>query len=132
MLQCVAVCCSVLQCVAVCCSVLQCVAHVLYAVCPSLAPVVLQYIAVGYDAPRVMQCVAACCSLLRVLQCVACVTACCIFLQCVAVSSSKPAVGSPLAAADRNEIATDKIDNVVTGQLFGVIRVGIWIFHKRP
>jgi len=26
MLQCVAVCCSVLQCVAVCCSVLQCVA----------------------------------------------------------------------------------------------------------
>ena len=28
MLQCVAVCCSVLQCVAVCCSVLQCVAAV--------------------------------------------------------------------------------------------------------
>jgi len=29
-LQCVAVCCSVLQCVAVCCSVLQCIADVLY------------------------------------------------------------------------------------------------------
>ena len=40
MLQCVAVCCSVLQCVAVCCSVLQCVA-----VCCS-----------------VLQCVAVCCS----------------------------------------------------------------------
>ena len=46
MLQCVAVCCSVLQCVAVCCSVLQCVA-----VCCS-----------------VLQCAAVCCS---VLQCVA-------------------------------------------------------------
>ena len=46
MLQCVAVCCSVLQCAAVCCSVLQCVA-----VCCS-----------------VLQCVAVCCS---VLQCVA-------------------------------------------------------------
>ena len=40
MLQCVAVCCSVLQCAAVCCSVLQCVA-----VCCS-----------------VFQCVAVCCS----------------------------------------------------------------------
>ena len=29
MLQCVAVCCSVLQCIAVCCSVLQCVVSVL-------------------------------------------------------------------------------------------------------
>jgi len=33
-LQCVAVCCSVLQCVAVCCSVLQCVA--VFAVCCSV------------------------------------------------------------------------------------------------
>jgi len=41
-LQCVAVCCSLLQCVAVCCSVLQCVA-----VCCS-----------------VLQCVAVCCSVL--------------------------------------------------------------------
>jgi len=31
LLQCVAVCCSVLQCVAVCCSVLQCVRHEVYA-----------------------------------------------------------------------------------------------------
>ena len=46
MLQCGALCCSVLQCVAVCCSVLQCVA-----VCYS-----------------VLQCVAVCCS---VLPCVA-------------------------------------------------------------
>jgi len=44
--QCVAVCCSVLQCVAVCCSVLQC-----FAVCRS-----------------VLQCVAVCCN---VLQCAA-------------------------------------------------------------
>jgi len=42
-LQCVAVCCNVLQCVAVCCSVLQCVA-----VCCS-----------------VRQCVAVCCSVLQ-------------------------------------------------------------------
>ena len=46
MLQCAAVCCSVLQCVAVCCSVLQCAA-----VCC-----------------HILQCVAVCCS---VLQCVA-------------------------------------------------------------
>ena len=45
MLQCVAVCCSVLQCVAVCCSVSQCVA-----VCRS-----------------VLQCVAVCCSVLLCL-----------------------------------------------------------------
>jgi len=45
-LQCVAMCCSVLQCVAMCCSVLQCIA-----VCCS-----------------VLQCVAVCCS---VLQCIA-------------------------------------------------------------
>ena len=57
MLQCVAVCCSVLQCVAVCCSVLQC-----SAVCCS-----------------VLQCVAVCCNVLQcgavrcsVLQCVVC------------------------------------------------------------
>ena len=55
MLQCAAVCCSVLQCVAVCCSVLQCVA-----VCCS-----------------VLQCVAVCCSVLQ------CVAVCCSVLQCV-------------------------------------------------
>ena len=54
MLQCVAVCCSVLQCVAVCCSVLQCVA-----VCCSVS-----------------QCVAVCCS---VLQCV--VVCCSVYFQ---------------------------------------------------
>ena len=57
MLQCVAVCCSVLQCIAVCCSVLQCVA-----VCCS-----------------VFQCVAVCCSVLQ------CVPVCCSVSQCVAV-----------------------------------------------
>ena len=50
MLQCVAVCCSVLQCVAACCSVLQCVA-----VCCS----VLQCVAVRCS---MLQCVAVCCS----------------------------------------------------------------------
>ena len=50
MLQCVAVCCSVLQCVAACCSVLQCVA-----VCCS----VLQCVAVHCS---VIQCIAMCCS----------------------------------------------------------------------
>jgi len=51
-LQCVAVCCSVVQCVAVCCSVLQCVAA-----CCS----VLQRVAVC----SVLQCVAACCSVVQ-------------------------------------------------------------------
>ena len=55
MLQCVAVCCSVLQCVAVCCSMFQCVA-----VCCS----VLQYVTVCCN---MLQYVAVCCS---VLQCV--------------------------------------------------------------
>ena len=59
MLQCVAVCCSVLQCVVVCCSVLQCVA-----VCCS----VLQRVAVCCS---VLQCVAVCCSVLQ------CAAACC-------------------------------------------------------
>ena len=48
MLQCVAVCCSVLQCVAVCCSALQCVA-----LCCS-----------------VLHCVAVCCSVFPLLTCV--------------------------------------------------------------
>jgi len=81
MLQCVAVCCSVLQCVAaplvkalttvhvfarlpvVCCGVLQRVA-----VCCS----VLQCVAVCYS---VLQCVAVCCSVLQ------CVAACCSVLR---------------------------------------------------
>jgi len=52
-LQCVAVCCSVLLCVAVCCSVLQCIA-----VCCS----VLQCVAVCCS---VLQCIAVCCSVLH-------------------------------------------------------------------
>ena len=59
MLQCVAVCCSVLQCVAVCCSVLQCVA----VRCSAL------------------QCVAVCCSVLQ------CVAVCCSVLQCAQYST---------------------------------------------
>ena len=52
MLQCVAVCCSVLQCVAVCCSVLQCVA-----VCCSVLQCVAviseqSYSIVLYQCPR--------------------------------------------------------------------------------
>jgi len=66
-LQCVAVCCSVLRCVAVCCSVLQCAA-----VCCG----VLQCVAVCCS---VLQCVAVCCSVLW------CVAVCCSVLQCVAV-----------------------------------------------
>ena len=62
MLQCVAVCCSVLRCAAVCRSVLQCVA-----VCCS-----------------VLQCVAACCS---VLQCVEVDVDECLFHQCRVVAT---------------------------------------------
>jgi len=61
--QCVAVCCSVLQCVAVCCSVLQCVAAVMSVTCPSLVRSVLQCVA---GCCSVLQCVAGCC---RVLCC---------------------------------------------------------------
>ena len=60
MLQCAAVCCSVLQCAAVCCSVLQCAA-----VCCS-----------------VLQCAAVCCSVLQ------CAAVCCSVLQCAAVFCS--------------------------------------------
>ena len=79
MLQCVAVCCSVLHCVAVCCSVLQCAA-----VCCS----VLQCAAVRCS---VLQCVAACSLAVcdSVLRCVAVFSNVfalfCSVLQCVAV-----------------------------------------------
>ena len=69
-LQCVAVCCSVLLCAAVCCSVLQCVA-----VCCC----VLLCVAVCCSA---LLCVAGCCCVLQ------CVAVCCNVLQCVAVSSA--------------------------------------------
>ena len=65
MLQCVAVCCSVLQCVVVCCSVLQCVA---------VSCSVLQCVAVCCS---VLQCVALCCGVLQ------CISVCCSVLQCV-------------------------------------------------
>ena len=67
MLQCVAVCCSVLQCVAVCCSVLQCVE-----VCRSVS----QCIAV---CRSVLQCVAVCCSLMQSA------AVCCSLLQSIVV-----------------------------------------------
>ena len=78
MLQCVAVCCSVLQCVAVCCSVLQCVA---------MAHVPCIKVEVGgaglcqrHHVANELQCesYSVCCN---VLQC-----ACCSVLQCVAVA----------------------------------------------
>ena len=70
MLQCAAVCCSMLQrvgrsvvqCVAVCCSVLQCVA-VCLAVC-------------NVSPPPPTECVVVCCSVLQ------CVAVCCSVLQC--------------------------------------------------
>ena len=71
MLQCDAVCCSVLQCVAVCCSVLQCVA-----VCCSVSHMYRgeefhQHVR-SEDSPSemnqsVLQCVAVCCSVLQCL-----------------------------------------------------------------
>ena len=69
LLQCVAVCCSMLQYVAVCCSVLQCVA---------VRCSVLQCVAMCCS---VLQCVAVCCSVLQ------CVAVCCSVLQCVVLSS---------------------------------------------
>ena len=76
MLQCVAVCYSVLQCVAVCCSVLQCVA-----VCCS-----------------VLQCVTVCCSVLQ------CVAVCCSVLQCVADSNGHSHVALVTIADDSSAI----------------------------
>jgi len=98
-LQCVAVCCSVLQCdavrcmchsklqcVAVCCSMLQWVA-----VCYS---VLLQYVAMSYVRCVLLQSNAGCIAI-HMLQCVTvcysvlqCVTVCCSVLQCVAVCCS--------------------------------------------
>jgi len=98
-LQCVAVCCSVLPCVVVCCRVLQCVAVCCCAtfwrntdayvwrrqsfirvtrlihVCGMTYPCVVECVAVCWS---VLQCVAVCCSVLQ------CVAVCCSVLQCVA------------------------------------------------
>ena len=100
MLQCVAVCCSVLQCVAVCCSVLQCVTgtalqlckeckecYVMHAVCCSVD---MQGVTAAYRVSFVLQCVAvrcramhaACCSVLHAVcdsdpKSLFCVAVCC-------------------------------------------------------
>jgi len=80
MLQCAAVCYSVLQCAVVCCSVAACSSLLQYAAVCCRA---FQCVAVCYSG---LQCVAfdvaVCC---RVLQCVA---VCCSVLQCVAVGCS--------------------------------------------
>ena len=73
MLQCVAVCCSVLQCVAAFCSVLQ-----RFAVWTSE---IVEFLA-GQAIENVLQCVAVCCSVLQ------CVAVCCSVLQCVAACCS--------------------------------------------
>jgi len=65
-----AVCCSVLQCVAVCCSVLQ-------MCCSVLQSVALIHRALLHVCYAVVQCVAACCSVLQR------VAACCSMLQFV-------------------------------------------------
>jgi len=83
MLQCVAVCCSVLQCVAVCCSVMYCFAYPLE--CPQReGPKALVVTFIGFNTLccSVLQCVAVCCSVLQ------CVAVCCSVLQCVAVCCS--------------------------------------------
>jgi len=72
-LQCVAVCGSVMQCFTVCCNVLQSVA-----VCGS----VLQCVTVCCS---VLQRVAVCCSLLQYVVSCVCVTVCCSVLQCIVI-----------------------------------------------
>ena len=73
MLQCVAVCCSVLQCVAVCCSVLQCVAvccSVLHGIAGNSIPGHLAFLGMRRRSSpivccSVLQCAAVYCSVLR-------------------------------------------------------------------
>jgi len=86
MMQCVAVCGSVLQYIAVCCSLVQCVA-----VCGS----VLQYVAVCCSLVQcvavcciVLQCVAVFCSVLQYGSMLQCLAVCCSVLQCVSVFCS--------------------------------------------
>jgi len=79
--------CSVLQCVAVCCSVLQCVQ------CDAVCCSVLQCVAVCCSVCSVLQCVAECC---RVLQSVA---ECCSVLQCVAARKSHTSTPHPVENA---------------------------------
>ena len=78
MLQCAAVCCSVLQRAAVCCSVLQCVAvYCSVLQCAAVRCSVLQCAAVGCS---VLQRAAVCCSVLQ------CAAVCCSVLQRVALT----------------------------------------------
>ena len=82
MLQCVAVCCSVLQCAAVCCSMLQCVA----VCCSAMLQMRVRRIVIVVQKGPVLQCVAVCVEacvavFCNVLQHVA---VCCSVLQCVA------------------------------------------------
>jgi len=66
----------VLQCVAVCCSVLQCVATSEFIETRDACVLAMEYVA------GVLQCVAVCCSVLQ------CVVVCCSALQCGAVCCS--------------------------------------------
>jgi len=110
LLQCVAVCCSVLHCVAVCCSVLQCVFRVYpllcsirmllqcVAVCCSMLQCVFRVYPLLCSIRMLLQCVAAfvcCCSrsrqhdiARRSCSVLSCVAVCCSMLQCVAVCCS--------------------------------------------
>jgi len=76
LLQCLAVCCSVLQCVAVCCSVLQRVAACFGSSCLHVGWRLYKTDPVAVFC-SVLQCVAVCCSVLQ------CVAVCCSVLQCV-------------------------------------------------
>jgi len=107
-LQCAAVCCSMLQCDVVCCSVLQCVAlaHirsdsfrevVVDGECVRMCCSVLHCVSMWYSVLHsVLQCFAVLCkcvvlanlridSLRKVVVDGECVAVCCIMLQCVAV-----------------------------------------------
>jgi len=72
-LQCGAVCCSVVQCVAVWCSVLQCGAVCCNVMSSRLARRCLAN--VSYEVRSVLQCVAVCCNV--------CLAVCCSVLQCL-------------------------------------------------
>ena len=86
-----AVCCSVLQCVAVCCSVVQCSVVQCVAVCCNVLKLLRCSLLQSFAEFRSMlqcvgqcvgQCVAVCCSVLQ------CVAVCCSVLQCGAVQCS--------------------------------------------
>jgi len=92
MLQCAAVCCSVLQCAVVCCSVLQCVAVCCsawgtrtYCICSYCR----QGCHCGSCSWRYFPCDSiVCCSVLQ------CVAVCCSVLQCVAVLEAQDLIAS--------------------------------------